>query len=109
LESSKSFHPPKKFGANSAPELNLGPRSTLRKGGRSSVEHLRAKPASRYFSPGQNDFSLGQCPAGADGRLGSQSKAAWKEYSDITYRLLDVRLSSGTARATWVKKYSRLF
>lgn len=52
------------FGANSTPKLNLEPRPTPRKCGRSSVEYLRALPDRRYFSFGQSDFSLGQGPAG---------------------------------------------
>ena len=48
---------------NSALNLNLGPRSISRKCGASNSEHLKAKPGSRYFSPGQNDFFLGQGPA----------------------------------------------
>jgi len=49
-----------KFGANLRARLNLGPRPTPRKYGRSSVEHLRGSADRRYFSPGQGDFSLGQ-------------------------------------------------
>ncbi len=48
------------FGANSTPRLKLGPRPAPRKCGRSSVEHRRARPDSRYFSAGQSDFPLGQ-------------------------------------------------
>src|SRR5664279_6388754 len=51
-----------KFGANSAPELSLGPRSASRKCGRSGRAQLRTRPHGGYFSHRQSDFSFGQNP-----------------------------------------------
>src|SRR5664280_2524287 len=70
------------------------PRTTLDTAQGRKIE--RRTPAGQacqsIFLSWTKRFLSWAMPVGADGRLGSQSKAAWKEYSDITYRLLDVRL-----------------
>src|ERR1700733_15736546 len=51
-----------KFGADSAPKLNLGPHPASRKSGKWSLAQLPATSDGRYFSHRQSDFPFGQNP-----------------------------------------------
>jgi hypothetical protein len=96
----------KKFGVNSTPKLNLGPRPTPRKCGRSSVEHLRNSPDGRNFSPEQSDFSLGQGSAG-DHADNAKTTRLRPSIDQLEFRAVSLARRSGSAQNIQPRKYRR--